>query len=246
MFPSGSLAGPAVERRFTVRATFVHEQLVVCDPTSARIAQLGNPTSATSYAKSMGIVLDQTPPTYTATQGTGTSSANRKAKVSCSPFQIIHSKISGGSTDDTAHSATTYTLLTTSAASSGGILVTADVSTVDMTGGILYCLSGANKGQARTLTSQVNSTSCTVTVPFDFAIAVGDTFLRVNQDVGNESGSLTTTYKQIDGSVAYATSVTGAMLPYDVQVDITDQGTPTAPLAFVDVILADHIWNRVS
>lgn len=113
--------------------------------------------------------------TYSTTQGTGSSSAERLVTLGINPFAVWGAKMSGGATEDTALAAQTVTT-----ASSGGTAVTTAASwtsSVEYADGHVWGLTGANTGRARKITSS-SSTAGTVTIPFDYATAVGDTFLR--------------------------------------------------------------------
>jgi hypothetical protein len=126
------------------------------------------------------------------------------------PDLIVRALMSGGAAAGTA-----LTLLSNTAASAGGTVVSdTDVSANDMTGGTLVCISGANVGESRMITAQTVSVSVTVTVPFPRAIAVGDEFFMIPYALmgdgtattdGNSNLQTTTLFDQADASIASGT-----------------------------------------
>ena len=173
-------------RRYPVRATITDAGLPVIAVTDA--AGVAEATT-TSFADAVGLGLETS--TYSTTQGDlddqGTDltlgvhntvsglDMGRVVSVSIRPDLIIEALCSGGAAENT-----NLVLLVNTAASAGGTLITdADVGTADMVSGTVWCISGANVGLARPITTHTGSTSFTVTVPFPRAIAVGDEFLFV-------------------------------------------------------------------
>jgi hypothetical protein len=85
-------------------------------------------------------------------------------------------------------------------ASSGGTAVTtaAEWSSPTYDEGVTWGYTGANAGRFRKITS-VSSTAGTVTIPFDYATAVGDVFLRAPYwPMQTVTIQLTTTLEQAD------------------------------------------------
>ena len=130
------------------------------------------PSITTAFTDAWGVSLDTA--TYSATQADLTLT-DRQVTVDGRPDTIIRARISGSSVTGAS-----LTLLTNTAASAGGLIITATATPgVDMTSGTVFCLSGANVGHSRMITSHSLSTSLTVIVPFPRAIAVDDTFAFV-------------------------------------------------------------------
>ena len=163
----------------------------------------------------------------------------RMVTVSVRPDLIIRSLISGGATENTA-----LQLLVNTSASAGGTVVTdADVSDNDMTGGLVWCITGANVGHARQIASDT-TTTITVTVPFPRAIAVGDTFLEVPYSGFGTGGAdidgasflqFTTLLNQADASIAAGTGA-------EVQIfrlELNGASDSRALYTF-----RQHQWNR--
>lgn len=140
--------------------------------------------------------------TYSTTQGTGTSSAERVVTLIINPFAVWAWKMSGGATEDTVLATQTVTT-----ASAGGTAVTtaAEWSSPTFDEGYTWGYTGANVGQGRKVTS-VSSTAGTVTIPFDYATVVGDTFLRAPYcPMQTVTIQLSTLLTQADASIAVGT-----------------------------------------
>ena len=237
-----------VTRKYKIGVTISKDAVVVTDRTAARLGHILDPTSATDYADAVGIALQDG--TYSTTQGVGTASANIEVEVSISPFSINRGRISGTAAESGAFSAgLDGNLLTNSTAETAGTVVAdTDVGTSEFVGGSLFALTGANGGgNMRIITSHVDNTSTTVAVPFDNDIAANDTFLRLMGALDTTQGRLSTLFTQFAGSGAAARDLpdTGNSLILDVTLDISDQGTPAAPLAFAAFIFNDHAFNRI-
>lgn len=140
--------------------------------------------------------------TFSTTQGTGASSAERVVSLIVNPFAVWAFKMSGGSTSDTALASQTVTT-----ASAGGTAVTtaAEWSSPTFDEGVTWGYTGANAGRVRKLTS-VSTTAGTVTIPFDVATVVGDVFLRAPYwPMQTVTIQLTGTLEQADASIAVGT-----------------------------------------
>ena len=142
--------------------------------------------TTTSLAHMVGIAVDKA--TYSTTQlgntsggggglgaqgaaGGGASTAAAYVGVIINSDMLITARLCQGATSGTA-----LTEYTNTSASSGGTVWTAAVGTNTMVDGSVWAATGANVGQSRIVTSWSSNTSLTVTVPFDYAIAVNDTF----------------------------------------------------------------------
>jgi hypothetical protein len=98
--------------------------------------------------------------------------------------------------------------------------------------GYVWGLTGANAGQARKITS-VSSTAGTVTIPFDYATAVGDTFLRAPYwPMQTVTVQLSTTLDQADASIAVGTGAPFRVVELRLR-DSTDAGATNSFVLFV-------------
>lgn len=193
------------------------------------------PATATSAADTAGLGIDQG--TYSTTQG----AAEGMVTVSIRPDLVVGALASGGAAEGTA-----LAILTNTSASAGGTTISdaTNVSANDMTGGLTWCIKGANVGAGtRTITTHTASTSIVVTVPFPNAIAVGDQFIMVPWNPigtgaggidGNTAVQLTTNLTQARATIA---SGTGANVEvYDVLANSTLD-------SYVQFLLIDHVYG---
>lgn len=153
--------------------------------------------STTAASDLVGITTDVQDTVVTAQQ-TDNSDPARLVSVIVNPDAVYRAKLSGGATSGT--DLTTYTVTT---ASTDGLTVTAgDFNTVDFDEGTIHCISGANVGISRKITS-TSTTAATVTVAFPHDIAVGDEFVVVPFTPGEDQFvQLTSDFTEIDCSVA--------------------------------------------
>jgi hypothetical protein len=173
---------------------------------------IGTTTGATDLANS----------NYVTAQQTDGTSAQRVVSLVVNPDACWSFKMCQGATENTA-----LTLRTVTTASAGGTAVTTAESWTgtEYDEGYVWCYTGANAGQARKITS-TSATAGTVTVPFDYPIAVGDTFIRIPwTPMQGATIQLTTALTQADASIAVATG---------------------APLRTIELILRDGTDNGVS
>jgi len=194
------------------------------------------PCTTTSFANVQGLAIDRG--IYSTTQG----DAEGLVSVDIRPDLVVRARMCGGSTEGTS-----LTTLSNTSASSGGTVVTdADVGSADMDGGRVWCISGANVGQSRNITTHTGSTSVTVTVPFPHAIAVGDTFLMCPWNVtgpgasgadGMEAVQTTTVFTEADATIATATGGVASV------VDLELNGAADSYVLFV---AADHVYNFIT
>ena len=208
------------------------------------------PVTTTAAEDVVGLGIDVS--TYTSTQATlladtanpsGSYSGldmGRMVTVSVRPDLILRALLCNGATEGTALQA----LVNTSASAGGTVVSDTDASANDMTGGTLWCISGANVGHARQIASDVASTSVTVTVPFPRTIAVGDTFLEVPYsgfgtgaaDIdGSNFMQFTTLLTQADASIGGGTG-------QEVQVFRLElNGASDSKVLYMH---RQHQWNR--
>jgi len=174
--------------------------------------------------------------TFSTTQGTGASSAERVVTLIINPFAVWGWKMSGGATENTALATQTVTT-----ASAGGTAVTtaAEWSNPTFDEGVTWGLTGANAGRVRKVTS-VSSTAGTVTIPFDVATAVGDTFLRAPYwPMQTVTIQLSTLLTQADASIAVGTGA-----PFRVtELRLADSTDAGATNSFVLGVSNSHALN---
>lgn len=242
-------AGALPTRRFRIGSSIAANQVVCKDTTAAQLAEILDPATVNDYSEGLGVSLEAG--TYTTVQGTGSSSADVLVSCTYTPNQLVRGRCSGGVTASTALAeATDGNLLTNTAASAGGTVVSdADVGTSDFIAGYMFALSGQNKGQRRIITSHSDNTSETVTAPFDYALAVNDTFLRTF-GFGNQGLELTTSFTQFNMVPGAGVDLpdTGHAIVWEVDIDIYGRsgGTPTAPVVNVAWFFSDHIFNSLA
>lgn len=191
----GDWGMPPVLQSFAIGATVVAGQVVVRDNTAGTIT---DPSTVNAYSVAVGVTSEAG--TYSTTQGTGTSSAAVYVEVACAmPNTRFRGRASGGATADTAMAkALNGNILVNSTASAGGIVISdANVGTSEFVGGLAIALTGQNAGKFRSIASHIDDTSTTVTVPFDYPLAVNDEFLRTHAPL-QEGVELTTNYVQFN------------------------------------------------
>lgn len=168
--------------------------------------------------------------TYTTTQGTGANSAERMVSVIINPFAVWSGKMSGGATEDTA-----LALQTVTTASSGGTAVTTAASwtsPVEYADGVTWGYTGPNAGRYRKITSS-SSTAGTVTVPFDYATVVGDTFLRApHYPMFGTTIQLTTNLYQVNSIISVGTGAPFKCIELRLR-DSTDSGITNSFVLFI-------------
>jgi hypothetical protein len=233
-----SLFGPGEARLMEFKlGAAVAAGIVVCiDGTN----DIGEVIACTTTAAADALGLTISSGTYSATQG----ATEGTAMVCVNPFAVIRAKACGGATEGTALSAATKSVLTNTLASSTGVLITdaTNVGTASFDQGLIYCLSGANAGKSRVITSVVSATSNTVTVPFPSAIAVGDKFLTLPWCRNTATVQTTAAFTEADATIATATGIPALV----VDIEIPTPVNTTTPEAWVYFILGDHFYNRLS
>jgi hypothetical protein len=212
----------------------VNAGVVVMHDTS----HVGNVIAATVSAAVDSLGLAVSSGTYTATPSA--TSPEGTAEVVMNPFAVIRARVSGSATAG-ANFATTH-LFTQTAASTTVITSAAVPAYTANAGGTIFCLSGVNKGQSRVVTSHVDSTSVTVTVPFLSSVAVGDKLVAVPYEIGSENVYFTTDFQEIDS----ATIEIGGSGPRSacVELQVTDWSS-TAPQVYCYFLMVNSIWNPI-
>ena len=226
--------GAGLFKKYKLGAAVANRGVVVMGGAATAVGVIIATTS--SAANAYGLALDQA--TYSSTQG----DVEGLITVDVRPDLVIKALISGSATEGT-----TQTVLTNTASSAGGTVFTsASIDSDDQDGGLVYFLSGANKGLSRSITAFSASTSVTVTVPFPYAIAVGDTALVLPWNfAGTGTGGAdgpgwvqpTTLITQADAATA-----SGAGMEPSV-VDIELHGARDSYILFV---LRDHVHNSAA
>lgn len=220
-------------------ASLVAGQVVVREATASNAGEATNPASATSVLDMFGVAQDAA--TYTAAP---TSEPNEVTQANIvrlivAPFEVFRFKIAGGTTQGIALGTTApANILTNTLASSGGTLITGNVGSISMVGGLVKGRSGANVGAIRKLTVHTGTASTTVTMAFINAIAVGDTFIRTPYSRTVQNVNLTTDYIAANGIVA-----TGTGAVFRVTSVIMDE---VNDVAWVDAVSCDHQYNAIA
>lgn len=216
MIAAQYMYGHAVcKKKYKLGATMANAGITMIGGIAANTANV-IPCTTTNNTESFGFALDTG--TYSTTQG----DAEGLVTLDISPDLIIKALMSGGATEGTA-----LAILTNTSASSGGTLVTAaNVLAADADGGTVWCISGNNVGQSRTISAETASTSVTVLVPFPRAIAVNDTFLMSPWSAGGDQAAsggdgagrvqTTTLFTQADATIATGTGQTVAVVEQEL------------------------------
>ena len=194
---SGLLSGGApVLKKFQVDATMANAGVPALVATAGEAGV--NIPSTTAINDMIGLSVDTA--TYATAQGT--SSPEALVTLIINPDAIIEARLAAGATSG-ANLATE----TVDTASTSGLAVTAgDYNTTDVDEGAIWCISGANVGQIRRITS-TSTTAATVTVAFANDIAVGDVFTHCNLWPGGlPTPTLTTDLTEFSAQVAVATN----------------------------------------
>lgn len=206
--------------------------IAMIDATNAIGHVISNTT--TSCADGLGVIVSAG--TYSAAPAAG---AEGTCDVVCNPFQVIRARVSGSSV--TGAALTTANVFTQTAASTTVITSAAVPAYTVNKNSTIFCLTGANAGRSRIVTSHVDSVSVTVTVAFPVSVAVGDKLVVVPYEIGGVSVQTTATdFLEADGSVEIATGMNVAVC--DVQVL---DPNPSAPQVYVYFINADSVWNPI-
>lgn len=216
---------PVVKKfQFGVTLTAVGIPFTVPAANTAGVV-IGTTTGATDL---VGLSLDQgsvlrtgtAQSTYSTTQGTGSSSAERYVSLVINPFAVWAWKMTQGATENTALS-----LRAVTTASAGGTAITTAESWTgtEYDEGVTWGFDGANAGAFRKITS-TSSTAGTVTIPFDYATVVGDNFIRAPYwPMQTVTIQLSTLLTQADASIAVGTGAPFRVVELRLR-DQTDAG----------------------
>lgn len=167
--------------------------------------------------------------TYSTTQG----DTEGLVRVYITPDIIYNARMSGGAT------LTNLQTVTTTAASAAGTTITAtDTPDADMDDGTCWCLTGANAGLSRKVTTYTANSSWVVTVPFPRAIAIGDTFaITPYSPLVTTAIQLTTNLIEANAIIAFGTGGTARVL------ELVLNGVGDSSVRF---FARDHFGNELS
>lgn len=220
--------GAPVTKKYMVAAGAPDFTVAGCPAIAAATTAGGvAPMAAGTLAEYVGLSLDTA--VYTTSQAViAAAGAPGVISLVVNADPVIRLRMSGSTTAGTA-----LPLITNSVASAGGTAVTITTGDIvpnspTMLDGTLICLSGANVGIRRKITT-VSATVFTVVVPFPYAIASGDTFTAVPYfpgaatAVGGDALTLTATpgtaATEADASIA-STTLGVRFAHLDLQYDV--------------------------
>lgn len=215
------LAGDPLLKTVKVGATVTAGQVCMRDTNKYGCAI---PATTSGSADSFGVALST---------GTYATSAEGTCQVVMSPLQVLRGQAIGSTTDGTA-----LTVLENTSASTT-VFSDADVGTVDLTGGYLYILTGANAGLRRVVTSRNSAQDVTVTVAWPSSVAVGDKGIWMPFSIGSQVVVPTSNIQNLD-----ATSVTNGLDASVVDVELELPINSSAPVVWVDIVLQNHVLNQ--
>ena len=193
--------------------------------------------TTTGAAKAVGVNVD-TAGTYVTAQQSDASDTERTVGIILSPFAVYAMPMNGGAANGTA-----MVLHTAASGGSDGLSLVSDVNTdsPEMDEGTIFCLSGANVGISRKITSN-STTTVTVTVAFPRDVAANDTFIIAPYNpLQGIVLQLTTTLDQADASIAVGT---GAAFK-TVELKFNDAGHEGRTNSYVYAMLANHVMSAV-
>lgn len=215
-------------KKFMIGASIVSAGIPVIDGAAGVI-----PCTTTDGADTPGLGEDTA--VYSTTQATVLAAGDQQfVTVHTNPMALVRARISGGAAEGTV-----MTTLTNTSASAGGTVITsASVGTATMASGRVWCIAGNNVGQFRMCTSFSSGVSCTVTVPFTRALAVGDQFLWTpftpEPGAGCGNAQATTLFTEVDGSIVAGTGL--VVTTYDVEMNGPSN-------SYVNFLLQDHLYR---
>lgn len=176
------------------------------------------PVAVNAAADAMGAVTEAATYDATPTASEGNAYLGAVAETVYDPLAIFEANISGSATASTALSDSTINYGTQTSASAT-VFTFAGTFTTDYNGGSICVTSGVNKGLVRIITSDIDSTSRTVTVAFPASIAVGDTALMVPYSRINNFLYFTTNFIELDGYTPDGSGAEGRVVDVVFDVD---------------------------
>ena len=234
----GDLTGgsSAFTRRYQVAATQDTVGVPLLVPASSGSGLVAATTTGT--AKAVGVTLDASG-TYVTAQQTASADTRRTCLMSLSPFAIYSLLMSGAAAEGTA-------MVLYTADGAGGtdgltIAFTVSVASPQMDEGTCFCLSGANVGVSRKITS-TSTVTATFTVAWPRDVLSGDTFLIAPYNpLQGITLQLTTLLTQADTSIAVGT---GAAFK-TTELKFLDAAHEGRSNSYVNAILANHVLASV-
>ena len=193
--------------------------------------------TTTGAAKAVGVNVD-TAGTYVTAQQTDSADTERSCGIILSPFAVYSLLMTGGATEGTA-----MVLHTAASGGSDGLTIVSDVNTdsPELDEGTCFCLSGANVGVSRKITSN-STTTMTFTVAWPRDVAAGDTFVVAPYNpLQGIALQLTTLLTQADASIAVGT---GAAFK-TIELKFNDASHEGRTNSYVYAMLANHVMSAV-
>ena len=151
------------------------------------------------------------------------------------PLAVYRGKFSGAATESAALA------LHTNTGASTTVLSAANISANDHHPGLMFCLTGANAGLSRVVTSWIAATSATTSVQFPANIAVGDVAILIPTHQGWEGITLTTALTQVRADIASGAGVACT----NVGVELEKPINTAAPVVYGDFLINDHALNPI-
>ncbi len=185
--------------------------------------------TTTGAANALGVNID-TAGTYVTAQQTDNSDTQRLTSVIVNPHAAYNAVLSGGATSGTA-----MTLYTAVSGGSDGLTIVMDVSVAspDTDETYLYCLTGANAGLRRKVTS-TSTVTATFIVAWRYDVAAGDTFMTLGATpTQTEALTLTTDL----------TGVNGALAPTGAAFNVVEAIAHDRTSSFLVVSFGDHCFS---
>ena len=231
----GDLSGgsTAVIKRYQVAATKATAGVPVLVGAAAGSGLITATT--TSTAKAVGVTVDTTA-AYVTAQQTDSADTARTVGVILNPLAVYSLLLSGGATEGTA-----MVLHTAASGASDGLSFVSDVNTdsPELANGTCYCLTGANAGISRKITSN-STTTMTFVVAWPRDVAAGDTFVVAPYTpTSGITIQLTTLLTQADSSIAVGTGAAfkSVELKFDQNAGRTN--------SYVNAVLGNHVFASV-
>jgi len=192
------------------------------------------PQPAATNADGLGVSLDS---------GVYAVATPVQNSIIINPLAVYRGRVSGTAAGGGLLSAATKNVLTNTLASATGVLVTdaANSGSVELAGGTIFCLTGANAGLRRPILSYVAATSVTVTLQFPNAIAVGDKFVCVPVSPVGHWHNATTNLLEINGVAAVGAAVLAGGVDVELELPINS----TNPEVYYDYVLQNHLLNPI-
>ena len=193
--------------------------------------------TTTGAAKAVGVNIDAAG-TYVTAQQSDNSDTERATGIILSPFAVYAMPMNGGASNGTA-----MVLHTAASGGSDGLTIVSDVNTdsPELDEGTCFCLSGANVGISRKITSN-STTTMTFTVAWPRDVNANDTFVVAPYNpLQGITLQLTTTLDQADASIAVGT---GAAFK-TVELKFNDASHEGRTNSYVYAVLANHVFSAV-